>query len=75
MLLIVPVTLLVCERLAIKPGLFLIAEVLASTSLWAGMGGPAAAAAIAPHHLALIPLTAAAGIAATLWWWRRMQLV
>ena len=47
----------------------------AATSLWAGMGGPAAAAAIAPHHLALIPLTAAAGITATLWWWRRMQLV
>ena len=46
----------------------------AATSLWAGMGGPAAAAAIAPHHLALIPLTAAAGIAATLWWWRRMQV-
>ena len=47
----------------------------AATSLWAGMGGPAAAATIAPHHLALIPLTAAAGVAATLWWWRRMQLV
>ena len=39
------------------------------------MGGPAAAAAIAPHHLALIPATAAIGITATLWWWRRMQLV
>ena len=47
----------------------------AATSLWAGMGGPAAAATIAPHHLALIPLTAAAGVASTLWWWRRMQVV
>jgi ABC-2 type transport system permease protein len=46
----------------------------AATSLWAGMGGPAVAATIAPHHLALIPLTAA-GVAATLWWWRRMQVV
>ena len=47
----------------------------AATSLWAGMGGPAAAADIAPHHLALIPLTAAVGVASTLWWWRRMQVV
>ena len=47
----------------------------AATSLWAGVGGPAAAATIAPHHLALIPLTATAGIAFTLWWWRRMQVV
>jgi len=47
----------------------------AATSLWAGMGGPAAAATIEPHHLALIPLTAAAGVASTLWWWRRMQVV
>jgi ABC-2 type transport system permease protein len=47
----------------------------AATSLWVGMGGPAAAATIAPHHLALIPLTAAAGVGATLWWWRRMQVV
>lgn len=47
----------------------------AATSLWAGMAGPAAAATIAPHHLALIPLTAAAGVASTLWWWRRMQVV
>jgi ABC-2 type transport system permease protein len=47
----------------------------AATSLWAGMGGPEAAATIAPQHLALIPLTAAAGVAATLWWWRRMQVV
>jgi ABC-2 type transport system permease protein len=47
----------------------------AATSLWAGMGGPAAAAMIEPHHLALIPLTAAAGVASTLWWWRRMQVV
>jgi ABC-2 type transport system permease protein len=47
----------------------------AATSLWAGMGGPAAAATIAPHHLSLIPLTAAAGVASTLWWWRRMQVV
>lgn len=47
----------------------------AATSLWAGMGGPAAAAAIAPRHLVLVPLTAAAGIASTLWWWRRMQVV
>ena len=46
----------------------------AATSLWAGMGGPAAAAVIAPRHLALIPLTAAAGVASTLWWWRRMQV-
>jgi ABC-2 type transport system permease protein len=47
----------------------------AATSLWAGMGGPAAAALIAPHHLAMIPLTAAVGVASTLWWWRRMQVV
>ena len=47
----------------------------AATSLWAGMGGPAVAATIEPHHLALIPLTAAAGVASTLWWWRRMQVV
>ena len=40
-----------------------------------GMGGPAVAATIAPHHLALIPLTAAVGVASTLWWWRRMQVV
>jgi hypothetical protein len=39
------------------------------------MGGPAAVATIAPHHLALIPATAAVGVASTLWWWRRMQVV
>lgn len=47
----------------------------AATSVWAGMGGPAAAAMIAARHLLLIPLTAAAGVASTLWWWRRMQVV
>ena len=47
----------------------------ASISLWAGMGGAAAAALIEPYHLALVPLTGAAGVVATLWWWRTMQVV
>jgi ABC-2 type transport system permease protein len=47
----------------------------AAPSLWAGMGGQAAAALISPQQLSLIPLTGAAGIAATIWWWRRMQVV
>ena len=46
----------------------------AAPSLWAGMGGQAAAALITPEQLSLIPLTGAAGIAATIWWWRRMQV-
>ena len=45
----------------------------AQPSLWAGMGGPAAAARISPLGLLSVPLTAALGVAATLRWWATAQ--
>ena len=43
-------------------------------SLWAGMGGQAAADLIEPIHLALVPVTSALATAATIWRWHRMQV-
>ena len=47
----------------------------ATMSLWAGMGGSAAAAHITALQLLLVPLTSAVGWAATIGWWGRMQVV
>jgi ABC-2 type transport system permease protein len=46
----------------------------ATASLWAGMGGPAAASLIQPIQLALIPTTGLVGVAATLHRWHRLQI-
>ena len=43
-------------------------------SLWAGMGGQAAADLIEPVHLALVPVTSALAAAATIWRWQKMQI-
>lgn len=45
----------------------------AQPSLWAGMGGPEAAAAISPVGLLSVPLTAALGVIATVRWWATFQ--
>ena len=44
-------------------------------SLWAGMGGQAAAALIQPVQLALVPALGLAGIVATLYRWHRMEVI
>jgi ABC-2 type transport system permease protein len=46
----------------------------AAPSIWAGMGGQAAASLIHPYQLALVPVTSAAATAATIWRWQHMQI-
>ncbi|GEL99786.1 hypothetical protein [Cellulomonas terrae] len=46
----------------------------AAPGLWAGMGGPAAAAAVSPVQLLLAVPVGAIGVAATLRWWSTAEL-
>jgi ABC-2 type transport system permease protein len=46
----------------------------AAPSLWAGMGGQAAAAAVTPAQLLLAVPVGAVGAAGTVWWWSRAEL-
>lgn len=47
----------------------------AAPSLWAGMGGAAAAATVTPVQLLTAVPVGAVGAAATAWWWTRAELV
>jgi ABC-2 type transport system permease protein len=46
----------------------------ASPGLWAGMGGPAAAADVTWVQLMMILPVSAAGVAATIWWWHHAEV-